>query len=180
MRRGGKGDRVMDTNKAAETVRRLKEAGLHVCFAESCTGGLCSAFITEISGASEVFDFGAVTYSNAMKEKLLGVSHETLAEFGAVSLQTARQMARGIAAFSGAEIGVGVTGIAGPGSDGTDKPVGLIYLGVHTADGYERVVELRNRFTGDVRAQNRAAAVEAAFALVCEYLDFRENKNGKQ
>ena len=102
-----------------------------------------------------------------------------LAEYGAVSRQTAEQMARGIAAFCGAQIGVGVTGIAGPGSDGTDKPVGLIYIGIWTADGFERVVGLRNVFTDDVRARNRAAAVDAAFALIGEYLDYRESNHGE-
>ena len=169
----------MNENIARGVVARLKEAGIRVCFAESCTGGLCSAAITSVGGSSEVFDFGAVTYSNEMKEKLLGVKHETLAEYGAVSRQTAEQMARGIAAFCGAQIGVGVTGIAGPGSDGTDKPVGLIYIGIWTADGFERVVGLRNFFTDDVRARNRAAAVDAAFALIGEYLDYRESNHGE-
>ncbi|MBQ6164074.1 MAG: CinA family protein [Clostridia bacterium] len=166
----------MDENIARGIVSRLKENGLRVCFAESCTGGLCSAAITSIGGSSEVFDFGAVTYSNEMKEKLLGVEHDTLVRYGAVSRQTAEQMARGIAAFSGAQIGVGVTGIAGPGSDGTDKPVGLIYIGIRTADGYERVVELRNSFTCDVRERNRASAVDAAFSLIGEYLNHRESE----
>ncbi len=157
-----------------DLVLRLKRAGKRVAFAESCTGGLVSAAITEIGGASEVFEFGGVTYSNHMKEKLLGVRHDTLCAYGAVSEQTAEQMAKGIAAFAETEIGVGVTGIAGPGSDSTDKPVGLIYLGIWTSDGYSRVVELRNHFSGDVRNQNRAAAVKAAFELLNEYLTIRE------
>lgn len=163
----------IDTVRAA--VDRLKHDGLSVAFAESCTGGLVSAALTQISGASDVFGFGAVTYSNEMKKKVLGVRSETLREHGAVSEQTARQMAKGVAAFADADIGVGITGIAGPGSDDTEKPVGLIYVSIWTRDGFEKVEELRNSFSGDVRTQNRESAVEASFRLLNEYLELREN-----
>lgn len=109
-------------------VKLLKENGLTVAFAESCTGGLAAKRITDVPGSSEVFECGAVTYSNRIKNSLLGVSESDLKKYGAVSDAVAKQMAEGILRVSGADIGVGITGIAGPGSDGTDKPVGLSYI----------------------------------------------------
>ena len=99
---------------AAETVQRLQQAGLQLAAAESCTGGLIAARITSVSGASGVFHCGMVTYSNDMKEKMLGVSHETLQRCSAVSAETAAEMAAGARRFSGADIAVSVTGNAGP------------------------------------------------------------------
>lgn len=115
-------------------VELLKEKNMTVATAESCTAGYISKRITDIAGASSVFGFGAVTYSNEIKHKVLGVKEETLAQFGAVSEQTAREMAAGIRRVSGADIGISVTGIAGPGSDGTDKPVGLCYVALDAQD----------------------------------------------
>ncbi len=108
----------------------LKEKGLTVAFAESCTGGLACKRIVDVPGASAVFLGGVVSYSNDVKMRLLGVKGETLAAHGAVSEQTAREMAKGICEATGADIGVSVTGIAGPKSDDTEKPVGLVYIGV--------------------------------------------------
>lgn len=96
--------------------------------AESCTGGLLSKRLTDIPGSSGVFHMGAVTYANEVKTQLLGVPEETLREYGAVSPQTARAMAKGIRECSGADFGVGITGIAGPGGGTPEKPVGLVYL----------------------------------------------------
>ena len=90
--------------------------------------------LAEVSGISEALKEGVVTYSNEAKEKYLGVSHETLAEFGAVSPETAREMAVGIRERSGADIGVSITGIAGPGGGTEEKPVGLVYVGVAMKD----------------------------------------------
>ena len=98
--------------KAALAVSLLLKNKKKVACAESCTGGLLSAAITEISGSSSVFDFGAVTYANTMKQRLLGVSAETLAVYGAVSEQTARAMAKGILSYSGADYALSITGIA--------------------------------------------------------------------
>ncbi len=163
--------RLKAEKRAEKTVELLKIRHLRLATAESCTGGLLSELITSVSGASEVFDFGAVTYSNGMKEKLLGVPSEILAEFGAVSCRTAERMSRGVAEYSGADIGIGITGIAGPTSDSTDKPVGLVFVSIAGANGYIKTVALENDFREDVRNRNRYAAVFAAFDLICEYLD---------
>ena len=111
-------------------VAALLEKKLKVAFAESCTGGLVAKRLTDISGSSAVFDCGVVSYANAIKEKLLGVNPETLRLYGAVSRETAREMALGIRRLAGADIGVGITGIAGPDGGTPEKPVGLVYVSV--------------------------------------------------
>lgn len=111
-------------------VTLLKDKNLKLATAESCTGGLIAAGITEISGSSAVFDRGFVTYSNEAKIAMLGVNPKTLADFGAVSQQTAREMAEGAIKHSLADIAVSVTGIAGPSGGTPDKPVGLVYIGL--------------------------------------------------
>ena len=108
----------------------LKKNNLTVCTAESCTGGLIAKSITDISGASEVFLGGVVSYANSVKEGLLGVKGETLEAFGAVSYQVAEQMAIGACEACGASVGVSTTGIAGPGGGTPTKPVGTVYVGV--------------------------------------------------
>ena len=113
-------------------VEMLKEKKLKIATAESCTGGLISQLITQISGASEVFDCGACTYANNIKTKLLGVKESTLQEYGAVSEQTAAEMAAGIRAFADADIGISTTGIAGPDGGTKDKPVGTVYVGINS------------------------------------------------
>ena len=110
-------------------VAKLREKGVKLATAESCTGGLLSERITAVSGASEVFDFGVCTYANEMKHKVLGVSNETLSVLGAVSAETAMQMAEGARNVSGADLAVSTTGIAGPTGGTPEKPVGLVYLG---------------------------------------------------
>lgn len=115
-----------------DVVAKLKERGLKVATAESCTGGLVSERITRVSGSSEVFECGVCSYSNDIKEKLLGVSGETMAVLGAVSAETAIQMAEGIKKLSGADIAVSLTGIAGPTGGTDEKPVGLVFMGVCT------------------------------------------------
>ena len=116
-------------------VALLKEKEWTLACAESCTGGLISKRLTDLSGVSEVFLGACVTYANEAKEKLLGVRHETLEAYGAVSEQVAREMARGVRERLGATIGVSVTGIAGPTGGTEEKPVGTVYLGISTADG---------------------------------------------
>lgn len=113
----------------------LKEKNLKIATAESCTGGMLGEYLTSVPGISDFYEMGVVTYSNAMKEKLLGVSGETLAKHGAVSRQTAMEMASGILKESGADIGVGITGIAGPGGGTEQKPVGLVYIGLACKGG---------------------------------------------
>jgi PncC family amidohydrolase len=136
-----------------------------LAIAESCTGGWLSKIITDISGASSVYLGGICSYSNSVKTKLLGVKEDTLKNFGAVSEQTAREMAVGVKNALGSDIGVGITGIAGPLSDNTQKSVGLIYVAV----AYENTViikELNNKFTEDIRLNNRLSAIETALHLL--------------
>ena len=117
-----------------EVVAKLRERGLMIAVAESCTGGLVSERITRVSGSSEVFECGVCSYSNRIKEKLLEVNHETLSVLGAVSAETAIQMAEGIKKLSDADIALSLTGIAGPTGGTEEKPVGLVFMGVCTAE----------------------------------------------
>lgn len=149
-------------------VQLLKEKKLTVATAESCTAGYISKRITDFPGTSNIFGCGAVTYSNEIKQKLLGVKAETLEAYGAVSEQTAREMAAGIRRVSGADIGIAVTGIAGPGSDGTSKPVGLSYVALD-AEGVqvcEKVETGRND-----REYNRYVTGSRALNLARKYLE---------
>ena len=133
---------VGEDNSLAQTVvELLKQHNLKVSFAESCTGGLIASKITNVSGASDVFDCGVVTYSNEMKEKLLGVPNEMLEKFGAVSKEVAEAMAIGVCKLANSNIGVGVTGIAGPNGGTPNKPVGLVYIGICGIDGNAEVQE---------------------------------------
>lgn len=123
------------TSAARDVVRAYASTGKMIATAESCTGGMIAAALTDIAGSSDVFERGFVTYSNQAKVELLGVGIGTLLEHGAVSLQTAAEMAIGAARRSGADVAVSVTGIAGPGGGSTEKPVGLVYLGFAGKDG---------------------------------------------
>jgi len=147
------------------TVKVLREKGMVMACAESCTGGLIAKRITDVSGSSSVFNCGVVSYSNEIKESVLGVSHETLEKYGAVSEQTVREMVAGVLRISGADIAVSVSGIAGPMSDNTSKPVGLIWLAV--SDGKTTDVKcLNNTFTDNVRENNRLSASDEALYLI--------------
>ena len=145
----------------------LRAQGKTLAVAESCTGGGICKLLTELPGASEAFGWGFVTYANEAKKNLLNVSSETLSQFGAVSAQCAQEMAQGALARSGADIAVAVTGIAGPGADGTDKPAGLIYM--NATDGtHSKQLELE---TGrNDRGYNRIAACKQALELVRQLL----------
>ena len=150
---------------ATSVVDSLKKQNKTLGLAESCTGGWLSKIITDVSGASSVYLGGICSYSNAVKMKLLGVKEETLSTFGAVSEQTAREMALGAKNALGSDVGVGITGIAGPLSDNTKKPVGLIYVAI----AYENTItvkELNNRFTENIRTNNRLSAIETALHLL--------------
>lgn len=152
-----------------QTVELLKSKKLKLATAESCTGGLISKRITDVSGSSEVFEGGVVCYSNRFKENVLGVSPETLKKYGAVSRETAREMVKGVLSLTKADIAVAVTGIAGPSSDDTNKPVGLVYIAV--SDGKSTIVKkLLNNFTGDVREQNRSISADTALEMIMEVI----------
>ncbi len=129
-------------NLQTAAVRLLREKGLKAATAESCTGGYVAKRITEIPGSSDVFECGIVSYANSVKNKVLGVREETLKQFGAVSPQTAAEMAEGVRNLSGADIGISLTGIAGPGGGSQEKPVGLVYVGV-SSPWHSEVKELR-------------------------------------
>ena len=126
-----------DGNLQKTVVSMLLSRGLTLATAESCTGGLIAKKITEVAGASACFQTGFVTYANETKEKLLGVSHDMLKEYGAVSEQTALAMSLGARKRSGSDIGVGVTGIAGPGGGTEEKPVGLVYISISAKDFHQ-------------------------------------------
>ena len=153
-----------DTNPslAAAVVALLSAHGLTVSTAESCTGGLIAAALTDVAGASRVFGTGVVSYSNACKQKLLAVAEDTIAAHGAVSAETAGQMARGVRATADAAIGVSVTGEAGP-IAAENHPVGTVFIGL--ADGEGTVTE-EHHFEGDRTAIRRQAATAVLSLLV--------------
>jgi nicotinamide-nucleotide amidase len=144
---------------AAELGRALLARGWRVTVAESCTGGLVAGAITSVAGSSDWFDVGFVTYSNAAKTELLGVPEATLAVHGAVSEETARAMAAGALAKSGADLAAAVTGIAGPAGGTPSKPVGTVCFAWAAKGG--SVESATRRFDGD-RAAVRAAGVRFA------------------
>ncbi len=143
-----------------ELIKILLDKKATAATAESCTGGMVAARLTSVSGASSAFKYGAVTYCNEAKNIMLGVSTKTLGEHGAISAETAKEMAEGIRKVMNADIGVSVTGNAGPGA-AENKPVGLVYIGV-SSEQYSAV--LKNRFEGD-RVSVREQAADAALLL---------------
>lgn len=167
--RANVGDGALDIGELsleAKLISLMSEKGLTLSTAESCTGGLISALITDVPGASAVYMGSAVTYSNEMKERLLGVPHDTLENFGAVSAETAEAMAAGACRKFGTDASIAVTGIAGPGGGTPEKPVGLVYVGV-CFKGKVNVIELRLRGTRSaVRERTRACALLELFKAV--------------
>jgi nicotinamide-nucleotide amidase len=153
-------------NLQTAVVQLLRGKKLTVALAESCTGGKVSAAITDVAGASEVLGCGVCAYSNDIKQKLLGVRPETLASHGAVSAETAREMAAGVRALSGADIGISVTGIAGPGGGTVEKPVGLVYFGVDCGAFQETCYKALSRGHKDERGFIRDMAALHALDLV--------------
>lgn len=164
------GDKIYTTKEHVTLeeaiVELLKEKGMTVTTAESCTGGLLAGRIMNVAGASAVYQEGYITYSNRAKEKLLGVSEETLRTYGAVSAETAAQMAEGAAKAAEADAALAVTGIAGPGGGSSEKPVGLVYVGCFVK-GRVRTEEFI--FTGN-REKNRDYAVVRALTVLREEL----------
>jgi nicotinamide-nucleotide amidase len=139
---------------------------LTLAAAESCTGGLLAATLTEIPGSSDVFERGFITYSNEAKRAMLGVTSMTLAKHGAVSRETAEAMATGVLAHAPVDLAVSITGIAGPGGAVPGKPVGLVYLAAVSRSG--RLIQHERKY-GDIgRAQVRRACVIEALAMLGE------------
>ncbi len=145
----------------------LQRRGLRLAVAESCTGGLVCKLITDIPGSSAWFERGFITYADAAKTEMLGVSAHTLANFGAVSETTVREMLAGALQHSGADWVAAVSGVAGPGGGSVDKPVGLVWLGWQARDGAANIQ--RHQFGGN-RAAVRVAAAQAVLQGLCEAL----------
>jgi len=147
----------------AELVAKLKAHGQMVATAESCTGGMVAAAITDVAGSSAVLDCGFVTYSNEAKSEMLGVPEELIRGYGAVSEEVAQAMAEGALDNSNATLAVAITGIAGPSGGSADKPVGLVHFCCASKKGYER--HERMIFKGD-RAAIRLAARDFALQML--------------
>ncbi len=161
-----------------DVVKLLTERKLKLATAESCTGGLISERITRVSGSSEVFDCGICSYANRIKEKVLGVSNETLTILGAVSAETAIQMAEGVQKLSDADIAVSTTGIAGPTGGTAEKPVGLVFLGIATKT---KSYAIKMLLGGDKVKNNRTqirkyASDMALFSVINEILSNNETE----
>jgi nicotinamide-nucleotide amidase len=149
---------------AQELLYKARAQGLRIATAESCSGGLVAALLTEIAGASDVFERGFVVYSNAAKSELLGVPEKLITAHGAVSEDVARAMAEGAVRHSAAQIAVSITGIAGPGGGTAEKPVGLVHI---AAAREGRTTLHEQRLFGDMgRGAIRIASVEAALRLL--------------
>ncbi len=155
-------------------VEQLKAKKLHLATAESCTGGMLSKAITSVPGASEVFDFGATTYSNDMKQKLLLIDLKIIKSYGAVSPETAVNMAKGILNYANADIGVGITGVAGPGCS-ENKPVGLVYIALADKES-AWVMKLNVTGATNDRDKVRESATVNALNMIRRYLTYLPNK----
>ncbi len=162
-----------DDKQAAAAVALEIEIGqlllqhhLTLAVAESCTGGLIGHRVTNVPGSSSYFLGGVISYAYEAKERLLGVSHATLYDFGAVSEQTAREMARGARRALGADVAVSVTGIAGPGGAMPGKPVGLTWIALSARDADDA----RHYIWTGHREANKAQSAEAALSLLAGYL----------
>jgi nicotinamide-nucleotide amidase len=154
-------------DKAREVVEANRKAGRRVAVAESCTGGLVSAALTEIAGSSDVFEAGYVTYSNASKLSQLRVSEDVVDTFGAVSVATAWAMARGALAASAADVAVAITGIAGPGGGTPQKPVGTVVFARAERDADPaKIVADQKVFSDENRAGVRLQAALCALDLL--------------
>ncbi|QGM44957.1 CinA family protein [Methylocystis heyeri] len=151
---------------AAALLAECRELKLVVATAESCTGGLVAAAITDIPGSSDIFDRGFVTYSNKAKQEMLGVAARTLLQFGAVSAQTAIEMAEGALKHSRADLAASITGVAGPGGGTAQKPVGLVHFAC--ARRGRETVHVERRFGALSRHEIRAASVKQALNMLLE------------
>lgn len=158
----GKEDELLE-----EVIAKLMiDRGLKLAVAESCTGGLICSRITNVSGSSQFFERGVITYSNAAKVELLHVHEDTIQKFGAVSLEVCRQMAEGVKAISGIDIGIAVTGILGPTGATPTKPVGLVYIGLCD----EKICTAKEFHFGDNRLLNKDRASQAALEMLRRHL----------
>ena len=151
-----------------QIISKLIERNITISTAESCTGGSLGKIITSVPGVSSIYGYGFITYANEAKEKILGVKHETLEKYGAVSPGTALEMAIGARKVSGSDIAVSVTGIAGPGGGTPEKPVGLVYIAIADKSG----AEYRKLNLSGNRDEVRAKTCDEVFRLIKEKLNF--------
>ncbi len=145
----------------------LKDKSLKIATAESCTGGLISHTFTNISGSSEYFDRGIISYNNKAKTELLDVSEDSLNRYGAVSEQVAKEMAEGVRKKSNVDIGIATTGIAGPTGGTEDKPVGLVYIAIST---FDNTIVKRFQFYG-TRLENKKSTCNASLKMLLESIN---------
>jgi nicotinamide-nucleotide amidase len=151
---------------AERVLAEARKRGLRITTAESCTGGMVSAALTDIAGSSDVFERGFVTYSNDAKQEMLGVAAATIAAHGAVSTQTARAMAEGAIRNSRADIAVAITGVAGPGGGSAEKPVGLVCFAIARKD--QATLERRQQFNDGGRTAIRQDATRMALEMLLD------------
>lgn len=156
-----------DISLYEKAVEKLINKGLHISFAESCTGGLCSGALVSVADASKVLDVSFVTYANEAKMRFLGVKEESISQFGVVSEEVAREMAAGVAQIAQSEVGVGVTGVAGPTGGTAKKPVGMVCFGFSINGS----VKTYTQFFGDTgRNEVRQKSVDFVFEKLNELL----------
>lgn len=151
-----------------QVVNKLIDRGFHISFAESCTGGLCCGTLVNVSNASKVLDMSFVTYANEAKVELINISHETIENYGVVSEQVAEEMCKGVAEKAHSEVGVGVTGVAGPTGGTAKKPVGMVCFGFYVLGN----VTTRTMQFGNIgRNEVREKSVDFVFNTLAELLE---------
>ena len=151
-----------------QVVNKLIDRGFHISFAESCTGGLCCGTLVNVSNASKVLDMSFVTYANEAKVELINVNPETIESYGVVSEQVAGEMCKGVAEKAHSEVGVGITGIAGPTGGTAKKPVGMVCFGFYVLGN----VTTRTMQFGNIgRNEVRAKSVDFVFNTLAELLE---------
>lgn len=167
----------MNETLEQQVIAALKARGLTLAAAESCTGGLAAKRLTDVPGASAVFLGGVVSYTNGVKERVLHVPHETLEVYSAVSEQTARAMAEGVRALAGADLGLSVTGVAGPDRDDRGHAVGTVYLALSAGTG----TQTRQLHLTGSRPAIRDRSADEMFRMLLAYIQIKEgDPHGKE
>lgn len=167
----------MNETLEQQVIAALKARGLTLAAAESCTGGLAAKRLTDVPGASAVFLGGVVSYTNGVKERVLHVPHETLEAYSAVSEQTARAMAEGVRALAGADLGLSVTGVAGPDRDDRGHAVGTVYLALSAGTG----TQTRQLHLTGSRPAIRDRSADEMFRMLLAYIQIKEgDPHGKE
>ena len=167
----------MNETLEQQVIAALKARGLTLAAAESCTGGLATKRLTDVPGASAVFLGGVVSYTNGIKERVLHVPRETLETYSAVSEQTARAMAEGVRALTGADLGLSVTGVAGPDRDDRGHEVGTVYLALSAGTG----TQMRQLHLAGGRPAIRDRSADEMFRMLLAYIQIKESDpHGKE